>query len=79
MKPCLVKALPHFYFFLHYHHQISTISTTTIFPFIPPNRSIKDGKLPQLAQFVAVSQVAKKNRGFPQLCAVSGASNENSS
>ena len=38
---------------------------------------MKDGKLPQLAQFVAMSQAAKKNRGFPQLCAFAGAPNEN--
>ena len=40
------------------------------FYFFPPGNSIKDRKLSQLVQFVAMSQVVKKNRGFLQLLAV---------
>ena len=40
------------------------------FYYFPPSNPIKDGKLSQLVQFVAMSQVVKKNRGFLQLLAV---------
>ena len=68
---------------LHHHHHISMFSftttttaflffcftTTTTFLFFPPSDSIKDRKLPQLVQFVSMSQVVKNNRGFLQLLA----------
>ena len=59
-------------FFYHHHHRIS------IFLFyhhhhisIFPSKSFyKNRKLPQLVQFVSMSQVVKNNRGFLQLLAV---------
>ena len=66
---------PHFYcfFFTTTTAFLFLFTTTTTFLFFPPNHCIKDFKLPQLVQFVSMSQVVKNNRGFLQLIAVSPA------
>ena len=57
---------PHFYCFL-------PLPPPPHFYFFPSSHSIKDRILPQLVQFVAMSQVVKNNRGFLQLLAVCSA------
>ena len=57
---------PHFYCFL-------PPPPPPHFYFFPSSHSIKDRKLPQLVQFVAMSQVVKNNRDFLQLLAVCSA------
>ena len=48
----------------------SSSTTSAKFLFFSSSHSIKDRKLPQLVQFVAMSKVVKNNRGFLQVLAV---------